>query len=67
MALDKSINSGKEKRQPYRDSRRFDRTCRNHGACGCCRGNRTYASDKSRQAAEYYEPVEDTNGREDDS
>lgn len=28
-------------RQPYRGSRRFDATCRNHGSCGWCRGNRT--------------------------
>lgn len=41
--LDKAIEHGKEHRKPYRKSKRFDRTCRNHGACGHCRGNRTYA------------------------
>ena len=39
--LDKSIKHGKEKRDPYRKSKRFDRTCRNHGACSWCRDNRT--------------------------
>lgn len=26
----------------YRGSRAYDRTCRNHGTCPVCRGNRTY-------------------------
>lgn len=43
MSLDKAIEHGKEHRKPYRRSKRFDRTCRNHGSCGHCRGNRTYA------------------------
>lgn len=40
--LDKAIASGKEKRAPYRKSKRFDRTCRNHGACPYCAGNRKH-------------------------
>jgi hypothetical protein len=32
VSLEKSINSGKEKRKPYyKESRRVDKTCRNHG------------------------------------
>jgi hypothetical protein len=42
MSLDKAIASRKEHRKPYRKSKRFDATCRNHGACAWCRGNRTH-------------------------
>jgi hypothetical protein len=39
--LDRAIKSGAERRAPYLGSKRFDRTCRNHGSCGWCHGNRT--------------------------
>lgn len=42
MALDKAINSGKEHRKQYHDSRSFDMTCRNHGSCPYCEGNRKH-------------------------
>jgi len=41
MSLDKAIEHGKEHRQPYRRSKRFDRTCRNHGSCPRCKADRT--------------------------
>lgn len=50
MSLDAGINSGKEHRKRYRDSRRFDSTCRNHGACSWCRDNRTHFDKKHRSA-----------------
>ena len=53
MGLEKGIKHGKEKREPYRRSKRFDRTCRNHGACGYCRENRTHASEVALQAAKH--------------
>ncbi len=40
MALDKAIQHGKAKRQPYRKAKAISRTCRNHGSCPYCRGNR---------------------------
>ena len=40
MSLDKSIKHGKERRKPYYGSKRFDCSCRNHGSCGYCAGNR---------------------------
>lgn len=40
------------RRQPYRKSRRFDRTCRNHGSCPYCRGNRLYSARKAERAAQ---------------
>ena len=42
MSLEKAIQYGKEKRKPYRKSKAFDATCRNHGDCPYCEGNRTH-------------------------
>jgi hypothetical protein len=46
MALDKAIEHGKEKRKPYRGAKSFDFSCRNHGSCKYCEGNRTYKNIK---------------------
>ena len=46
MSLDKAIQHHKEHRKPYYDSRRWDHTCRNHGSCGYCLGNRTFSYKK---------------------
>lgn len=51
MALDKAILSGKEHRKPYRRSKRFDKSCRNHGGCPWCLGNRLYNSRKREEKA----------------
>ena len=40
--LDKAIRSGKEHRKPYRGAKAIDCTCRNHGSCPYCMGNRLY-------------------------
>jgi len=42
MSLNKAIEHGKEKRKPYTGSKAIDRTCRNHGGCDWCKGNRMY-------------------------
>jgi len=47
MSFDQSINHRKEHRKPYYDSRRWDRTCRNHGSCGWCYSNRLFSSTRS--------------------
>lgn len=44
MSLDKAVKHGKEKRRPFRGSKRWDVTYRNHGACGYCRSSRTHAA-----------------------
>lgn len=49
MSLDKAIKHGKEKRKPYKGSKAFDHTCRNHGGCPWCERNRTL--DKNKEAA----------------
>lgn len=52
MSLDKSIASGKERRKPYRKSKAFDYTCRNHGSCSWCEQNRRHGDSKRRVDAE---------------
>lgn len=52
MSLDKAIEHGKEKRKPYRKSKRFDTTCRNHGSCPYCESNRTHNYKKQESSAE---------------
>ena len=50
--LGKSIDNKKEYRQPYRGSKRFDRSCRNHGSCDYCKSNRTHFDKKARMRVE---------------
>ncbi|MHA1558872.1 MAG: hypothetical protein ACTSXG_03605 [Alphaproteobacteria bacterium] len=51
MSLDKAIKHGKEKRKPYKGSKAFDQTCRNHGSCGWCRLNRLHTNKKRKEIA----------------
>lgn len=46
MSLDKSILYGKEHRKQYIGAKAIDRTCRNHGSCAWCMGNRMYRHNK---------------------
>lgn len=41
--LDKAIQHGKERRKQYTGAKLCDRTCRNHGSCPQCKGNRTFS------------------------
>ena len=51
MGLEKAIKHGKEHRKHYYGSKAVDQTCRNHGSCPWCMGNRLYHSRKLEQAA----------------
>jgi len=43
MSLEKAIKSGKEHRKPYyKYCEQIDPSCRNHGGCPWCEGNRKY-------------------------
>ncbi len=42
MALDKAIEHKKEHRKPWRGSKNFDPSCRNHGGCPWCEENRKH-------------------------
>ena len=49
MSFDKAIKHGKTKRKQYRDlARRIDKTCRCHGSCEFCQGNRMYRTNKEK-------------------
>lgn len=52
MSLDKAIASGKEKRKPRRKSAAFDASCRPHGGCPFCLGNRRHQRAKQEAAAD---------------
>ena len=58
MSLDKAIEHGKEKRKPYRGSKAFDHTCRNHGSCDWCRENRLYRENKLKEKLDQEEREE---------
>ena len=59
MSLDKAIKYGKEHRKPYTDSRAYVHSCRNHGTCSWCQGNRLFKwRDKHPQTLE--EAIEDS-------
>jgi hypothetical protein len=51
MSLEKAIEYRKEKRKPYRGSKRWDHTCRNHGSCSYCENNRTIQSKREMDRA----------------
>jgi positive regulator of sigma E activity len=69
VSLHKAIESGKEKRQPYRGSGAFDYSCHNHRSCGWCRSNRTIQQQRLEQAAqaakEDHDAEEDAEDEED--
>jgi len=46
MSLDKAILHKKEHRKQYHDSRVIDMTCRSHGTCFWCQGNRFHKLNK---------------------
>lgn len=56
MSLNKAIEHGKEHRkQYYKLCKRIDPSCRNHGNCPWCQGNRKYNTKKRQQKADYKE------------
>jgi glutaredoxin len=73
--LNKSIRHNKERREEYRGSASFDRSCRNNGACEYCRDNRRFDFNKMIQAEEleyklmndidYTEEIQETKESED--
>lgn len=51
MSLDKAIEHGKEKRKPYYGAQAIAGSCRCHGGCEWCEGNRLYRSRRLAEAA----------------
>lgn len=52
MSLDQAIKSGQEHRKEYRGGKNVCKSCRNHGGCPVCEGNRAYSTIKAQQAAD---------------
>lgn len=53
MSLDKAILHKREWRKQYRGSKAIDRTCRNHGTCEFCKGNRLYRDNREKEKLDY--------------
>jgi hypothetical protein len=45
-------NTNRTIRQPYTGAKRFDASCRCHGGCSWCRGNRLHSRRVQEQAAD---------------
>ena len=55
MSLDKAILHGKEHRKPYSGGKAIDKTCRNHGGCEWCLGNRMHSTNVKKEKADSLE------------
>jgi hypothetical protein len=51
MSFDNDHPGRKDQRKPCRKSKRWDRSCRNHGSCGYCQGNREHSKKQREEAA----------------
>jgi positive regulator of sigma E activity len=49
--LNKAIKFKKEFRKPFKGSKQFDVTCRNHGSCSYCESNRKHSKNVSELAS----------------
>lgn len=65
MSFDKNYPNRKDWIKPYRGSKRFDRTCRCHGGCGYCEGNRLYTTKRDLLATDQQLKSEPDNPQED--
>lgn len=53
MSFDKEYPKRKDHRKPYKGAKRFDRSCRNHGSCPWCQGNRQHNNKKRIEMASF--------------
>lgn len=54
MGLEKAIEHHKEKRKPFKGAKAIDYSCRNHGSCEWCRGNRLHRAEKEESRTSNY-------------
>lgn len=64
MSLDKAILHKREWRKQYRGSKAIDHTCRNHGTCEFCKGNRLYRDNREKEKLDY--AIKETEGGDGD-
>ncbi|MBP7007069.1 MAG: hypothetical protein KBB16_03350 [Candidatus Pacebacteria bacterium] len=50
--FDNNYPNRKDKRRAYTGSKAFDRSCRNHGSCDWCKGQRLYRVQKEQERIE---------------
>lgn len=53
MGLEKAIEHGKEHRKKWSFAKSIDKSCRNHGGCEWCLGNRTHKNKRRMEKADY--------------
>lgn len=53
MSFDVEHINRKDHRKPYFGSKQFDTSCRNHGSCDYCKGNRTHKNAKRKEATNW--------------
>lgn len=54
MSFDNPYPGRKDWRKPYRGSKSFDGSCRNHKSCPYCRDTRTYNRRRTAEAAKIH-------------
>jgi hypothetical protein len=54
MSFDKDYPNRKDWRRPYYKSKAFDRSCRNHGDCDWCRGDKLHQLKKEKERIESF-------------
>ena len=52
MSFDNDYPNRKDRRKPYYRSKQVDRSCRNHGSCPWCEGNRTHRNERRKPIEE---------------
>lgn len=48
MSFDKNYPNRKDQRKPYKGAKSVDRSCRCHGGCSYCKGNRLHSTERRR-------------------
>ena len=51
MRRKSKYRTNKTIKKNYTKSKRFDKSCRNHGGCGWCEDNRLYQYNRAKEAA----------------
>ena len=52
MAFDNNYPNRKDHRKKFKGAKSFDRSCRCHGGCSYCLGNRLYSTIKRKKKAD---------------
>ncbi len=67
MSFDKYYPNRKDRRKKYSGAKSVDRSCRCHGGCSYCEGNRMHSTIKQKKKTDYDFLNYKNNGKEDES